>query len=118
MLDRKTHVEMSVLPIWSIDSGKILPNPKKKKKSEYIHVHLCVKKDSKANTIERKMPRVAIIFLRYKTRSLTFLFFKTNTKITVNKTGCCWTKVDKRLTEPNKKSEKNLLTPQTRTADL
>lgn len=57
------------------------------------------------------MPRVAIVALRYKTSSLTSPHFKTNTKITVNKTGWYWAKVDKRLTEPNKEFEEYLLTP-------
>lgn len=57
------------------------------------------------------MPRVAIDALRYKTSSLTFPHFKTNTKITVDKTGWYWAKVDKRLTQQIESLKRTPLPP-------
>lgn len=55
------------------------------------------------------MPRVAIDAVRYKTSSLSFPHF--NTKITVDKTGWYWAKVDKRLTEQIETLKRTSLPP-------
>lgn len=57
------------------------------------------------------MPRVAIDALRYKTSSLTFPHFKTNTKIIVDKTGWYWAKVDKKLTQQIESLKRTPLPP-------